>query len=422
VRVSMQVVEDGWAEVGEGLLKQGEELYALPEVRQALTYLRTATAEPTKFGKMIDWYSNFFRTYATLSPGFHARNGISATFMNASDGVAFNNMRLGAQLWRAHRVNPEGWLTDLPRGVTSEQADLALRAVYGSGAGGQFEAAELGQRAFGKAGKVTNNKVTRFSKRAGETVEGVVRMGMAIDSIKRGDTLDEAIARITRIHFNYGNLSQLDKQAKRLIPFWTFMSRNMPLQIQQMWMKPRTYSHYQSFVDNFREEDGDVIPRTFSQTGAFNTGLELGDDPLYLAPDLPHIRLQQDLERFIEPERLLEQTTPLLRIPLETHVMDKQLYNGRPFHPGEDRWGYGIRGMVPPVAAFERLFPQDDYYRQKVEQSRASWFGFPVRQLTPQAIEAELKRRQRAMEDELRRQKAQLEQQSQETSTGRYEK
>ena len=42
------------------------------------------------FGRTFNAFTNLFKTYATLSPGFHVRNALSAIFMNTSDGVPLN--------------------------------------------------------------------------------------------------------------------------------------------------------------------------------------------------------------------------------------------------------------------------------------------------------------------------------------------
>lgn len=82
----------------------------------------------------------------------------------------------------------------------------------------------------------------------------MVRMPVAIDSYNRGYTLDQSIARIERLHLNYGDLSGLDAQMKKVVPFWIWTSRNIPLQISQMTTRPKAYYEYERLRDQFPNE------------------------------------------------------------------------------------------------------------------------------------------------------------------------
>ncbi len=101
-----------------------------------------------------------------------------------------------------------------------------------------------------------------------------MRLGMALDTLQKGGDGMAAMERITGHHFNYGEVSNMDRKMRRLIP-WTFMSRNLPLQIESMWTKPRAYAQYQSLVRNFSEDPDPDTPDYWLAQGAFNTGLEL---------------------------------------------------------------------------------------------------------------------------------------------------
>ena len=59
------------------------------------------------------------------------------------------------------------------------------------------------------------------------------------------------MARIAKFHFDYTEMSDLDRMARRFIPFWTFMSRNLPLQMEQMFTNPRMYLQYQNLKRNY---------------------------------------------------------------------------------------------------------------------------------------------------------------------------
>src|SRR4029078_4171365 len=90
-------------------------------------------------------------------------------------------------------------------------------------------------------------RLPRLSRKAGEWVEGPLRLAMGLHSYDQGDTLLQTYERINRIHFDYSTLSKMAESMKRIVPFWPFMSRNLPMQITQMATKPRWYSYYAHF-------------------------------------------------------------------------------------------------------------------------------------------------------------------------------
>ena len=210
-----------------------------------------------------------------------------------------------------------------------------VEAVYASGAGGQFSAAELGTRAFGEGKRrgewLTENRLTKYSKNVGERVEGGVRAGLALRSLNAGESMTDAITRIRRVHFDYSEVNELDKSMQRLIPFWTFMSRNLPLQIQQMWLKPRAYAQYNSIKRNFDiDPEGEMfMPEFMRDKGGFFLSPGVG-----VMPDIGSTQIQEQLEMVTNPRRLLSQINPGLKVPLEL-MTNQDFYYGNQYKPND---------------------------------------------------------------------------------------
>lgn len=311
--VVKQQIMDGWTDIA----KTG---VAVPkEINDAMTRVLRLD-RPDEWSKFWDsWnrYTDVFKAYATLSPRFHIRNGMSATFMNFADGVDYADMKNGVTYWREFRNDPKGWLNKIPK-EEQQLATQAVDAVFGSG-GGRYSDFQIGTRG-------TNNKVVAKSREIGTSVEGFVRMGMALDTIRNGGSVNEAVARITRVHFNYSQVSALDEKVRKIIPFWTFMSRNIPLQVQQMWVKPRAYQIYNSFVRNFAgAPNGDIVPDYYGDQGAFKSPVGNG----YIVPDLPFTKIGQDLQDITSPTKLLASSNPLIKGPAE-FLSGKNFFTGAP--------------------------------------------------------------------------------------------
>ena len=391
-QVMKDVMADGWNQIGKELLSGEDATFMVAELRDQFRRFSQFIDDPN-WARVMDQYTQAFKTYATMTPGFHVRNGMSASFMNFTEGVGPTEQLKAFKTFKEIRKDPKAWWAK----ATQPERD-AMRAMYGSGAGGSFDPRELGEG----VDKITNNFATRLSRLAGEYVEGPARYSLALDTTLKGGSAEEALARVTRIHFDYSQLSQFDRKMKRIIPFWTFMSRNLPLQLQQMWMKPKAYAIYDSFRQNFDVDGPDaIIPRQWREHGAFNTGLtSLGGNPLYLAPDLPHTRLQEEVEKLGDPMKFFSNATPILRVPLELE-MNRKMYSGNEFYPDENKLLYALTNMLPGVAQVDRVsgggvtaaFGQNSDYRQEKQgQSIAGYFGIPARELTPAALDAELRR------------------------------
>jgi hypothetical protein len=377
---------------------------------------------------IVNGYTQFFKTYATATPGFHVRNVMDGIFRNFTDGVSVHNQMRGFELWGDFAKSN----FDMPKFLATQPAaertkiQKALTAVHGAGGGGgQYHADEI---ALETMGRVTNNAFTRASRRIGENAEGRLRMGMALDTIERGGSVEEAMARVKRVQFDYSEVSDFDRIAKKVIPFWTFMSRNIPFQIQQMWLKPRAYAIMESFKRNMGEDyEGDMVPLTWQQGDAFQLG---EDSSFYLDPDLSYERLQEDIEKFGDPALFFQALNPLFRVPLETLVMDRKLYGDRPFVEGgvdeipvllrplqpilsalgqtatagggqtvaDEKLIYALQELFPLVGQVDRVAPQlgsDEYMQERTLQNRLNYLGIPVKELTPGQTEAEKRRRKR---------------------------
>ena len=115
----------------------------------------------------------------------------SATFMNLTEGVSFEEMRDGVRIWQACRKDPMDPQLDegACRPTCRTRRGTRSKRCTPRGAGGQFSAAELGGRAFGEGKRVaqwlTENRWTKRSQNIGERVEGGVRAGLALHASQR---------------------------------------------------------------------------------------------------------------------------------------------------------------------------------------------------------------------------------------------
>jgi hypothetical protein len=227
-----------------------------------------------------------------------------------------------------------------------------------------------------------------------------MRLSVALNTMRNGGSYDQALGRINRLHFNYGELSKFDKKAKLMIPFYIFMSRNIPLQITQMLTRPSAYVTYAKFVNNFSDTQGfDIIPEWLLRKGAFVIGRNVGGpfqgNDLVMSPDLPFTNMIEDVSKYTSIKSALSDVTPFVRVPIEAGLMGESAFMGQELSTPEQILKYAGKEFFPPVGTTQRVGGIGERYENRQASSIANFFGVPIRELTPEAVQAELRRRSR---------------------------
>lgn len=403
-------------------------------------------------------YNTFFKSYVTLTPGFHIRNGLTNTFMmiaaggnpiNLSQGLIYYSKWLKAQkTGKSVETFLKESVKEVDRAAVRES--LAYAGATGFGQFGEIAAAAgigrpgvFGTVPTGKlpvVNKIPGLKNTIVAKeipgaktlsqiagtpiygsrKFGEFLEGMNRFMLTFDGVQQGFDAATAAARTQKYLIDYQDLSTADRVIKQVIPFWTWASRNVPLQIENMWLNPKAYSIYNKFRQNLRDEENEspFLREYRAQAGAFK--LPFGDN-LYLQPDLGFPGAGQPSlieEAFTSPEKLLSRLTPGVRVPLELWK-NKQFFSGAPVTDKRsadanfNRFTYSLRQYGAPIsllARYANLTPLRRFeFMQKIAGTKKvgdeqnarneeinaglSLFGLPVFQQLPSDEKAEIWRR-----------------------------
>lgn len=313
------------------------------------------TAEAEKMFKYVNNLNNYWKRYVTASVGFFMRNGFSGAFMNYADGVGLDDMRVGLAWARAQADSKAktlagktyaDWMerAGLTTAEQQAQADFVQRVVAAAGRGVNDDFALPSFAVEGAKGNIirrSSNQYLGFYSRKNDLVENALRIPMALDSLRRGHSFDEAVARIRRVHFDYSDLSSLDATAKKFIPFWIWTSRNVPLQVSQMVTRPKAYVQYERLKQEFPVNQDLMVPSWINKMGPLGAGLNA-----VITPDLPMTRLAQNLKDISTPSGLIGMGTPLLRVPAELWL-GKQVALNIPF--GDKRTANGVETAVAKV-------------------------------------------------------------------------
>jgi hypothetical protein len=418
-------IYDGWTALRGTGVQIPEEFDAL--IRPNIDRLKTAAGR-NEWIRAYQTYNQIFKTYATMTPGFIVRNAMSATFMNKVAGVSNKAISDGTKAVTAyHRFGPNKWLDEL--GITDvaerEMYESAMRSVMAGGRGIQNDFNSPVVR-DGAVGKVASNWATKKFMKANEITEDALRLPVALDTLRKGGTFDEAVYRITRYHFDYTDLSKFDETMKNFIPFWIWTTRNLPLQITEQLMRPSAYNAYNNIKERHPVSADLMLPSWMQEVGAMGLG-----GRFVTTPDMPFNRLDHTIESFGVP-RIFGQANPLIKLIPELFIADKQLALDIPFTDkyeeakgldkavaqlgemlGIDSVGrrnpegvleispkvsYAMGNIFPPIATTQRLsggsLGGKSTYQERQLSSWLNFLGIPIREVGPRQERSETVGRQ----------------------------
>lgn len=390
-----------------------------------------------ELAKFLGGYTQFFKAYATLSPGFHVRNALSNSFMLVAAGSDVRLFRrsfpLAKGFLEASRNNTLEDFYKVMNPAERELFDAVLRATDAAGGGRTTEALA---GFMPKRNVLKNNRALRTSSDVGGAVEFTSRFMLSYDTIVRGmqvaakngqnftpmELFGTAAERTKRFLIDYVDRGIADETIQNIVPFWMWMSRNLPLQLINQWQNPRAYAMYGSMMRNIGlNDDEDIVPSWLKESGAAKVA-----ENWYLAPDLGFNRLKEQTAEMADPIRMLSYVNPILRVPLEL-TGDRKFYNSVPFRDkpqevtggpaqplielllglagqtqrtatGEtvtsDKANYALMNLLPTLSQAERLVPATEGYQSRQLGSWLSYAGVPLRQVTPQMRESEMARRE----------------------------
>ena len=448
-------------------------------------------------------YTSMFKTSATASIGFHQRNALGNVFMLIAAGGNPKNLVEGLKIYREVKgaIAAGVPIDEIYDSVPIGQQDAVINALALSGATGYGQFGEITQAAgVGKTGifgrqatgltpftgrmvpytgklpsgapkrpipgaqlKVLEKASTglaaplRGLRKIGNEIEESTRFALLYDGIVKGYSPQEAANRVNKYLIDYSELNTLDKYGKSIVPFWMWASRNLPLQIENMWMNPKAYNLYNSVKRNLRDEEAEspFIPDYTREQGAFKipnvpapinaaigaigTGLlggAIGGVPgaalgaltggasggivsgpnAYLNPQLgfPGAGPPNQLEAIASGNALdlLSSLVGPLRVPLE-QAANKQFFSGAPIRKEGDSdqarkeatLAYWISQLVPQAGIAGRILsaiPGDEpkiiqqitgSKLDKELQSFSSYIGSPGFRLLPAQEKNEIRRR-----------------------------
>lgn len=275
------------------------------------------------------------------------RGDASHLIRNADVLEAANQGVLHEGLTGALRDELVGDFVTKPDQVVQEGSKLARMAAAGvEGAGSKYTAAT--------SWLLDKNPVAQLVQKVGSYMEGAARLSTYTrtrdafieQGIDRATAMQSAAAIVERTFFNYSNVTMFENAVmKRLMPFYTFYSKNMPYWMQAIFDPARVGRV--AALDKIREAIG-TTPSQRDYKGMMpyieaNAPRKLGVDDhgntrYLVAPVDPRVEALKMVDPANLGETLQERGNALIKTPLEL-ASGKDFFTGDHLYPSDEKNG-----------------------------------------------------------------------------------
>lgn len=300
------------------------------------------------FIKVYDKFTTLWKQSATvINPGFHLRNIFSNVFQNylAVGGEVFNPQtrntvkrvlngekgslftkagveipfdKIREQLVAFDIVNSQNF--NKASQVIENQTSLFGGELQGDGGIMQFIGDKLGVENAKQFNRFDPTDSANFfaynmGRKFGGNAEDFDRTLNFIANIKNDLDFEDASEMVDKFLFDYSDLTPFESNVmKRIIPFYTWLRKNVPLQMEMLMEKPWLYAgiadvHRLSNQNANQEHIPGYMSDWIKLPVTFNSSKDY-----YLNPNLPY----QNLENlFTTPQDVIGMLNPVLKMPIE---------------------------------------------------------------------------------------------------------
>ena len=171
--------------------------------------------------------------------------------------------------------------------------------------------------------------LTKIGSKVGSSIEGIQRANLFMTFIDNGHTYEEAAKGVDKFLFDYGDLTDFEKlTVRRILPFYSFMRKNLPMELEEMLEQPTTYTALnKTFTEISKSGDDEYISENEKQDW-FKNYIQLpvsneDGEPYAISNALPYTQI----DRIFNLRKLAGQSSPFIKTPIEL-VTQKQLYSG----------------------------------------------------------------------------------------------
>ena len=343
----------------------------------------------SSFMNFYDKWLTRWKVFNILSPGFHLQNAASNTFQSflAIGSDAFNPKKIKKAVDVYRTKDPKQTLTLAGKKYTYKQlADLVDE--YKIVANTFFDEDVLSKsNEKGIIGKLYN-----VHGKFGADIESTGRINLFFSALDSGHTPEEAAEMVDKFLFDYSDLTQAEKNImKRIIPFYSFMRKNIPLMLEQMLEQPNTFNNLNKAFTEIEKMNPDYVPendRNEYRQDYIQFPFDVDGKQYGISDQLPYTQLDRvfslkstDNIPVPLPRQLMGQTSPVLKLPFEL-ITGENAYSGFPI----DSKGRYIANLLGGNAATVANAVNKKTPEEGLTYGLSKFFGFPINTITDYSV------------------------------------
>jgi hypothetical protein len=237
-----------------------------PEVKSRIvrmSKLSTNDEAINRFLKVYDGATNWWKMWSLgARPSYHAKNTVGNLWNNYLGGLTDPVRYKDAAVFQYKLAKNDLTGNIYGKPLKELYDEMANRGIIGEGQYGsdiaQMIESKIGlQPSFGASVKGaltgdvaaaknvasrtvgTENPLLKAGFGVGSSIEDNARVALFLDQVKKGSSYEQAAKHVQKYLFDYGALSPLEQTvAKRVMPFYTWSRKNIPLQLEALVMSP----------------------------------------------------------------------------------------------------------------------------------------------------------------------------------------
>ena len=227
------------------------------------------------------------------------------------------------------------------------------------------------------------DSVLQTSTVIGSNIESIQRMNLWICRLKKGDDFEEATRKVDQFLFDYSDLTDFEQNImKRVIPFYTFMRKNIPMELEAMLNTPSIFRNINYGIDEIQNMDENTVPENKRNEWRqdyieipYSRNLTDTSENIGINPQFPY----QQLDR-LDVDKLIGSTSPLIKMPLEAYT-GSYAYTGMDIDSPLEY----ILGQSLVTSPISRIMETNDKDEQKMREI-SKFTTFPIATIKDQTV------------------------------------
>lgn len=346
---------------------------------------------------LVKLYDRFLRTWkvsqTAINPGFHGRNTINNAFQTWM-GAGAEVLKPSNQKEAMDIVNGKMGEVILSGGEIlsyDEIRDVASSfGLYDSGYASDVLRGPLSKLKKGKGNTIKESikdyDLMDVMSKYGNFIDNQSRTANFVHYLKQGMEPEQAVQQVEKFLFNYNDISDFERNVmRRIVPFYTYMRKNLPLQIEQLSKQPDKYRKVMyalegvgNMVDKEDRIDRSYMPnytKNWIETPFKVDNEDDREESIFIDPSLPHQTLSK-LDALINPKQgkqeMLSMLSPAITLPYELKA-NKNVFFDEPIkrYEGHTKKISELIG-IEEDPRYNHIFNKtglpkniDDYFRKK---------------------------------------------------------